>query len=192
MGRKPKLTWEQASGILDMHTRGMGTRRIAKVTRLARALVRRILDKWNPKAQKVLPGGSPQLALPLEQPHETRAIPPAQEIAAPIGKCPVCGKGKVALVFGLGICSPCIEREKSTYHGRPIAFGRCWRCAADRPIHMMTTGGEVFEGLCGAHKVAELSSAIAQARAKPRQPERDSRGMYWDEDGAGGRGCWKL
>jgi hypothetical protein len=90
MARRRKLTPEQASGILDMHARGMGAKRIAKAAGLTRSLIRRVLARWKPKPQAALPGGSPRLALPVVKAREIRKIPPAAEIGAPIGRCPLC------------------------------------------------------------------------------------------------------
>ena len=132
-GRKRGSTPEQDAEIRRLHV-DEGRQRIAKAMGLRRGLVWRVLHRDRPvKAllgapQKALPGGNRALPLPPDDwrkrvyPLKPTTIPPAAEIAAPIGKCPLCEKDGVALVGGLGMYSKCLASEL-TWRSRPVGVG---------------------------------------------------------------------
>ena len=193
MGRKPKLSWEQAAGIVDMQKRGLGTRKIAKITGLARALVRRVLDKWKPKSPRALPGGSPQLAFPVEQPRAPGALPAPGEAGAVWGTCAECGRKNVALNW-LQTCDPCLQRAMSTYSRRPIGRGRCSgpHHNGERDDVLIFDRFNDASGLCGDCRAEHYRTVWAGVSQEQRPPDRDSRGLWWDDAAVGGRGAYRA
>jgi hypothetical protein len=196
MARRRKLTPEQEREILQAHAEGLGIQRLVRRFGLGFSLVARVLRRAVRPQRALLPDRSPQLALPAPQAQMAQAsapevLPRPGEAGAVFGVCRWCKSKHVAIITA-ELCQECLTREMNTFHSRPLFFGFCWRCGFDKPIHLRTTGGEGVEGLCGAHRDAELFSAIAQARAKPKEPERDSRGLFFDPDGARGQGCWRA
>ena len=188
MGRPRQATADQVAEIWRLHAEEhLGTLRIAKRLGLRRGLVWRVLHRVRPV--QALPGGSPQSALPPERARVAGALPRPGEAGAAFGACRWCKSKHVAILAG-GLCQQCVSKECQLHGSRPLFFGSCWRCAADRPIHLRTAGADYPEGLCGLHKNAELASAIAQSRHSHRQPEVDSRGVYWDPDWRGG--SWRV
>jgi hypothetical protein len=203
MGRPRQATPEQEAEIRRLHdVEGLGTLRIAKAMGLRRGLVWRVLHRDRPSV--ALLGGSPQKALPggtgaqkLLPPDDWRkrvyplkpaAIPPAQEIAAPIGKCPLCEKDGVALVGGLGMCSECLASEL-TWKSRPVGVGLCWRCGRNpAALHEWEDSRTRESGLCASCRRGFVAAALRD----PPPPRRDADGLWWDSDAAGGRGAWKA
>jgi hypothetical protein len=185
MGRKAVLTDEEQESIRALHAGGKGAKAIARSVGVGLSMVKRLFRKW--RRPPALPAPEPIAALPVEPEHEIRALP----LPADHGTCPVCS-GRAALLPGLGICQACLDREMQLYRSRPIGWGRCWRCADDRPIHLWTSvpGGLYAEGLCGQHKNAELFTLSRQEVEARRRPVVDSRGLYWDENWRGG--SWRA
>ena len=180
MGRPRQATPEQEAEILRLHAAdGLGSIRIAKKLGLRRGMVWRVLHRVRPVLS--LPG-SPQKALPVEKAHEIRKIPPAAEIGAPIGKCPLCKQPKVPLIAGLGMCAECL-RSELTWGSRPLGVGLCWGCGANpAPIHEWEDARTREAGLCAPCR----RRLISVARRDPPPPVRDDRGLWWNPE----KGYW--
>jgi len=199
MARKQSLTLEQQASIQNMAQGGMTASKIATETGLHRSLIRRTLKKWKVPPQPTSSAAPPQ---PAEadwygriyrnfRPREETAIPEGVDLG--VGVCLFCKKHSPDIIIGLGLCRSCVLQEMNSYGSRPIAFGSCVDCRVMEPvpIHQMIPAGDCIRGLCGLHKQSLF--AYSSREIKERTPPRRGSDLLWyDSQGAKGRGCWRA
>ncbi len=180
-GRPKRLTPQQEREILELRQReGFGTPRLAKIFRVSRSLVVRLLA--GKQSRTALPGSPAACA---EIPRETKALPgPA------VGKCRGCGEQ--AVLRPAELCNRCFLDLATTFGASPVARGHCWRCAQHAvPLAIITRNTEHFEGIClqcWYYERASIAAEGARERLERRiQQQPDSRGLVPREDGLGWR-----